>query len=294
MQLNSNQRPTSKDITYLSHQYLPRLTIKNSEKYLRESSERSARVRKKTSCKLNVAYGPTKGQICDIFPAPEPNSPVHIFIHGGYWRAKEIQKDTYSHIAKPFTKAGATVVIPNYDLCPDVSITTITMQMRIAVKWIYKNIERYNGDKARIFISGHSAGGHLTAMMAATDWSNEGLLPKNLIKGIAPISGLFDIKPHRYLPLLQPDLKLTSAEVDAMSPMYLIPKFSGTCIIAVGEREPDLFHWQSLAYAAHLRLNKVQAEYISMPDDNHFSITDRLGNSRDLLTRALLKQMNLK
>ena len=131
-------------------------------------------------------------------------------------------------------------------------------------------------------------------MMAATDWSKEGRLPKNLLKGIAPISGLFDIREHRYMPLLQSDLKLTIAEAKAMSPMYLTPHFKGTSIIAVGESEPDLFHWQSLSYAAHLRMNSIRAEYISMPDDNHFSITDRLGNYNDLLTQVLIRQMGLR
>ena len=285
---------SKKEITSLNLQYLPRLTVKDSDKYLKRSQERSAKTRDKLNCLLDVSYGNSMGQTLDIFPAKKNNAPVHIFIHGGYWRATEIQKDTYSHIAEPLTKAGAAVIIPNYDLCPEVTITKIVGQMRQVVKWVYKNIHTYKGDNKKIFVSGHSAGGHLTAMLAATNWSKEGRLSKTLLKGIAPLSGLFDIQPHRHLPLLQCDLKLTANEAKAMSPMFLAPCFTGTSIIAVGESEPHLFHWQSLAYAAHLRKNGIKATYFSTPNDNHFSITDRLGNSRDPLTQALIKQMGLQ
>ena len=130
-------------------------------------------------------------------------------------------------------------------------------------------------------------------MMAATDWSQEGRFPKTLVKGIAPISGLFDIEPHRHMPLLQSDLKISANEAKAMSPIEIPPNFKGNSIIAVGENEPHLFHWQSLRYAAHLRKHRINTKFISTPDDNHFSITDRLYNFKDPLTTALIKQMNL-
>ena len=87
---------------------------------------------------------------------------------------------------------------------------------------------------------------------------------------------------------MQQDIRLTASEAKAMSPMYLTPISKGLSIVAVGDNEPDLFHWQSLQYSAH----RINAEYISMPGDNHFSITDRLGNARDPLTKALIEQMS--
>ena len=280
-------------IKYLQNQYLPRLSVKDADIYLRKSEQKSKKIRNKLSGVLDISYGNSPLQKLDIFPSEKKRSPVNVFIHGGYWRAPEIEKRTYSFIAKPLVSAGATLVVPNYDLCPSVNITTIVQQMRNAIKWVYKNIEKYNGDPKRIFISGHSAGGHLTAMMAATDWSRNEGLPKSLIKGIAPLSGLFDLETHRHLPLLQPDLKLTKQEVETMSPMYHTPIFKGKAIVAVGEKEPDLFHWQSLRYTALLRYFGISAEFMSMPSDNHFSITDRLGRRNDILVRALLRQMDL-
>ena len=87
-------------------------------------------------------------------------------------------------------------------------ITDITHQIRRAIVWVYRNIAKHNGDRKKIYVSGHSAGGHLTGMMIATDWSKEGRLPKDLIKGTAPLSGLFDIEPHRHSQL-QPDIRLS-------------------------------------------------------------------------------------
>jgi arylformamidase len=281
---------TKAQIKDINFQYLPRLTVTNVEEYLQKSAARSTRLRKNLSCQIDVPYGDTPGQMLDIFPAARKGAPVHVFIHGGYWRS--LDKGIYSHIAGPMVAAGATVVLPNYDLCPQVRITDIVQQMRRAIVWVYKNIAKHNGDPKRIYVSGHSAGGHLTGMMISTDWSKEGQLPKDLIKGSAPLSGLFDIEPHRHSQL-QPDIRLTAKEAKAMSPMYLLPLAKGPSIVAVGGAESDLFHWQSLEYAARLRLCGIKAEYVSTPGDNHFGITDRLGNARHPLTKALIAQMGL-
>jgi arylformamidase len=288
--MTAARKMTPDQVRELNLQYLPRLTVKNADDYIRASAERSARARRRLNCELDVAYGDTAGQILDVFPAARKGAPVHVFIHGGYWRS--LDKHIYSHVAGPMVAAGAAVVVPNYDLCPAVRITDIVGQIRRAIAWVYRNIGRYNGDRKRIYVSGHSAGGHLTGMMMVTDWAGEFGLPEDLIKGTAPLSGLFDIEPHRHSQL-QEDLRLTAREARAMSPMYLRPTMRGTSIVAVGGAEPDRFHWQSLEFAARLRLHGVRAEYVSTPGDNHFDITDRLGSARDPLTRALIAQMGL-
>jgi arylformamidase len=285
MKLNKAQ---VKDLNY---QYLPLLTVKNVDVYLTNSAKQSERIRRKLNCHLDLPYGDTSGQKLDVFPGKSINAPVHVFIHGGYWRAAHINKSVYSHIAGPLIAAGATVVLLDYDLCPQVRITDIVNQIKTAMTWIYKNIQKYNGDRKRIFVSGHSAGGQLTAMMMATDWWRERRLPRNLIKGTVLLSGLFDIEPHRHTDLQQ-DIRLTAREAKSMSPMYLMPVSKGATILAVGENEPDLFHWQSLQYAAQLRKHRIKAEYVSLPGDNHFSITDRLGKARDPLTQALISQVS--
>ena len=281
---------TEQQIHEINMQYLPRLTVKNAEEYIAKSAARSAEARERMKGHIDVPYGDTEGQKLDIFPAAKPGAPVHVFIHGGYWRS--LDKHIYSHVAEPMVAAGATVVVINYDLCPKVRITDITAQVRRSIVWTYRNIAKYNGDPDRIHVSGHSAGGHLTGMLIATDWRMESGLPNDLIKGTAPLSGLFDIEPHSHSQL-QPDIRLTPEEVKAMSPMYLPPVARGPAIVALGGSEPDLFHWQSLEYAARLRQSGIKAEYVATPGDNHFDITDRLGDPADPLTKALIAQMGL-
>lgn len=281
---------TKAQVKDLNYQYLPLLTVKNVGGYLTNSAKRSERIRRKLNCHLDLPYGDSPGQILDVFPGNSKNAPVHVFIHGGYWRAPHINKSVYSHIAGPLIAVGATVVLLDYDLCPQVRITDIVDQIKTAMTWIYNNIQKYNGDRKRIYVSGHSAGGQLTAMMMATDWWQERRLPRDLIKGTVLLSGLFDIEPHRHTDLQQ-DIRLTAWEAKSMSPMYLTPVSKGPSILAVGENEPDLFHWQSLQYAAQLRKHRIKAEYVSMSGDNHFSITDRLGKAGDPLTKALASQM---
>ncbi|MEM7293180.1 MAG: alpha/beta hydrolase [Pseudomonadota bacterium] len=284
--------PTVKARADIDWQYLPSLRTGNPEPYLRASAQRSARVRRKLECDLFIPYGKGEREYLDIFPSASPDAPVFIFLHGGYWYVEVVNTQLYSYIAGPFVRAGATVVLVEYELCPTVRVGDIVDNIRRAMVWVYKNIKRYNGNARDLYVSGHSAGGHLTAMLAATDWREYGRIPRSIIKGIAPLSGLFDIEPHRHSSL-QPTIRLSRRETRKLSPMFLPPTFSGSALVAVGENESDAFHWQSLAYAAHLRQYEITAEYLSTSGDHHFSITDRLGRANDSLTRRMLAQMGL-
>ena len=277
------------DSDYLHQQYLPSMTVPDAEALLQDSARRSANVRKRLDGELNLPYGDSPGQVLDIFPGSSTDGPVFIFIHGGYWRASHVTRSVYSHIAAPLVKAGATVVMPDYDLCPDVRISDISMQIQQMMRWVYHNIQSYRGDPNRIHVAGHSAGGQLTGMLMSTDWGRY-TMPADLIKGTVMLSGLFDIEPHRHT-ALQKDIRLTADEANAMSPLKQSPHYHGSSILAVGENEPDLFHWQSLQYAAYLRQHHIRAEYLSTPDDNHFTITDRLGRASDALTKLVIRRL---
>ena len=106
---------TSEEIAEMNIQYSPRTSVQDAEGYLANCAEMSAAVREKLDCTLDIAFGDSKGQKLDVFPAVTANSPVHLFIHGGYWRA--LDKSFYSHMAAPLLEAGATVVVVNYDVC---------------------------------------------------------------------------------------------------------------------------------------------------------------------------------
>ncbi|MCB1511173.1 MAG: alpha/beta hydrolase [Hyphomicrobiaceae bacterium] len=268
----------------LNQQYMPRLAVPNADDYLERAAARSAAARSRLGGLIDVAFGDTPGQTLDIFPAAHDKAPVHVFVHGGYWRA--LDKSFYSEMAEPLVAAGATVVLTNYDLCPAVRVTEIVAQTRRAIGWVHANIGRHGGDAARIHISGHSAGAHLVAMLLATDWPALEL-PSNVIKSATAISGLYDLRRHRDTDV-QAEIHLSEDETTTLSPLLLPPKAHCPVLVGVGGGETDLFQWQSLAYAAHLRFNRVPADVMQLGQDNHFDVTERLANAADPLTAALI------
>ena len=172
--------------------YNLRLRHPNFEDYFVVWEAESVRVREAFPCTLDVRYGAGPNMTADLFPAPAAGAPIQVFIHGGYWRAMD--KDVHSFPAEGFVAAGGAAVSLNYALAPAVTLDTIVEQCRTAIEWVADNAGRLNGDPDRIFVSGHSAGGHLTAMMLCTDWAARGR-PADLVKGGTPISGIFDLAP---------------------------------------------------------------------------------------------------
>ncbi|HEX6720303.1 MAG TPA: alpha/beta hydrolase, partial [Burkholderiaceae bacterium] len=166
-------------------------------------------------------------------------APVLVFIHGGYWRS--LDKADHSFLAPAFVEAGATVVVPNYALCPAVTIETIALQMTRALAWVWRNPDVHSGDPNRIAVVGHSAGGHLAAMMLSCRWKDVGDdLPPKLVSGAMSISGLYDLEPIRNTPFLQQDLHLTPASVKRLSPAFF-PRPRGTLYTLAGINESDEF-----------------------------------------------------
>ena len=182
-------------------------------------TERSEATRHRLGGRIGVRYGPTRAERVDIFPAGE-GAPVHIFIHGGYWR--RFAAADFSFVAEALVAAGTTAVIVDYALCPGVSIDEIVRQVRAAIAWTWTNASTFGGARDRITVSGHSAGGHLTAMALATDWPGQYDLPSDVIKAGLAISGLFDLAPFPYS-WLQPSLQLTWDQVLRQSPMRHVP-----------------------------------------------------------------------
>ena len=234
----------------------------------------SARARADNPCELDLRYGEAAGETLDVFPALQPNAPVLVFIHGGYWRA--LDKSDHSFIAPSFTRDGACVVVPNYALAPAVTIPQITLQMAHAVTWIFHNIARFGGDPLRIKVAGHSAGGQLAAMMLACLWpQHDSEVPRDLVGHALAISGLHDLEPIRRTPFLQSSLQLTPEQVAQASPARLPPPRHGTLYTVVGGEES----------AEYLRQNRLIQEAWggrrvpvceALPGLHHFSILDAL------------------
>src|SRR5207245_9760578 len=191
--------------------------VKDAPEWLERYARESAKARAELSCRLDVAYGASPGETLDVFPAPGSTpAPVHVFIHGGYWH--RLDKADFSFVARGLLPAGATVVVINYALIPTVQMAELVSQCRASIAWVHRHAASFGGDPTRIFVSGHSAGGHLVAMAMSTDWKAFGGLPADVIKAGCGIGGLYDLEPIR-LCYLNAVLTLTPEDARRHSPV---------------------------------------------------------------------------
>jgi arylformamidase len=231
---------------------------------------------------LDVNYGTGLNESLDIFTNTKnkSNAPVLVFIHGGYWRS--LDKSDHSFIAEPFTKEGAHVVIPNYALCPHVSIPQIVLQMVKAVAWVARHIHQFGGNPENMVVIGHSAGGHLATMLLACQWHAYAKdLPHHLVQRALTISGLYDLEPVRQTPFLS-NLGLTPESALRASPAYMPAPQRKTLHAVVGANESAEFirHNQLIGQAWGPECVSVCK---TLPELNHFSIVDALAQQEHAL-----------
>lgn len=275
----------------LDRQYNARAAVPGYEKIFEEWRARSADYRQRSAWELDVSYGSSERETLDLFLPDRADAPVHIFIHGGYWRLMD--KSDFSYLAEGLVSEGALVAVVNYGLCPAVTISEITRQMRTACKWLWQNCSKYGGNPNSIHISGHSAGGQQTGMLMATDWpSFSPELPLDLIKSGVPVSGLFELEPMRYLPLNE-DLNLDEESAHRNSPIFLNPITDAPLSIVVGSEESDEFHRQSSDFAAQWRKRGARTAYVELPGLNHFTVVDQMKHPDNPLTAIMLRHMGL-
>lgn len=273
------------DAIDLESQMNPRAAVTDFQGYLDRAALRSLAVRRNLPCVLDVRYGDGPLQTLDVFPARGEDLPVHVFIHGGFWRG--LDKGIYSEIAQPIVASGAIAMLVNYDLCPAVTLDDIVQQIRACVAWIYRRAPRYGGDPERISLSGHSAGAHLAATALCHDWDGEGL-PMDLIKAVVLISGIYDLVSVPRLSVNE-EIQLTEDAAQRNSIMSVEPRVHCRVLVAAGAEEPQLWLQQSSDYAQRLTRAGLVTRYLELADEHHFSITDRLAQADHRLTEAMLK-----
>ena len=275
----------------LDAEYNNREKVKESADWLSRYAVASAEARTALDCRLDLAYGAHPGERLDVFPARGGPAPVHVFIHGGSWH--RLDKSDSSFVARAFQPAGAAVVVVNYALIPTVDMDELVRQCRASIVWVHRNAASFGGDPNRVFVSGHSAGGHLTAMLMSTDWSAFANLPADVIKAGCGISGLYDLEPIR-LSYLNEVLKLTPETARRLSPVHCPPARSGPLLLAVGELEGAEYHRQGEEMAAVWRTRRLPCQALDMPAHNHFSILAELEDPGTTLSRLLLRQMGFR
>jgi arylformamidase len=273
----------------MEYQYNPRVSVPEYPELAKVRAAQARKVRERAKSWLNVPYGSSARELLDIYAADKPGGPVLIYIHGGYWRSGS--KEDNCNFVPTFTQRGATVVLVEYDLCPQVTVSDIVRQTRASIAWVYRNIMRYSGDPGRIFISGHSAGGHLTAMALANDWTKEGL-PRDMIKGAVATSGVYDLDMVMKISV-QEQAQLTPELAKANSPFRHPPLVRCPLVVAVGGAEPKGWQQMSEDYFQFCKQSGMNAEYLVVPGANHYTMTEKLLDETNPLTQALLKQMGI-
>jgi arylformamidase len=270
----------------LEREYSPRLLVENLQSYLDRYAELSAVARATLAVERNIAYGPRKDEVLDFFPAASPGAPVHVFIHGGYWRL--LGKDESSFAAPCFVRSGASFVALNYALAPSVGLDEIVRQCRAAIAWLYRNARRLGGDPERIFVSGSSAGGHLVAMLLAHGWQGGFGVPGDVLKGGCAVSGIFDLEPLLRCSINE-TLGMDAATARRNSPLFLPPRRGAAVVVAWGEVETREWKRQNLEYASRWG----SCEAVEIPGRNHYDLILDLNDPRSRLGRLALAQMGL-
>jgi arylformamidase len=268
----------------LSRQMMPRVAVPDHECWLADDLVLSGEAKERLHVLRDQRYGDGPRQVADLFPASRPGAPIVLFYHGGFWRS--LSKDHVGYVAGPLTRAGAACVLPEYDLCPGVTLRTVVAEAKQALLWTRQQAARLNADPDRIYLAGNSAGAHLAAMMIAEDWTAHGLA-RSPIAGAILVTGIYDLRVIPRIPV-NDDVRLSPADIPALSPQFLPLHCRVPTIVAVGAAEPPLWIEQSHRFARKLSAAGADARLMEMPGLHHFSITQTLSDPSAPLTRAIL------
>jgi acetyl esterase/lipase len=244
------------------------------DEYVAGWSARSDVLRRARGGRRDLRYGAGARQRLDVFPCGTPGAPTLAYIHGGYWQTND--KEPYAFLGESLLPAGFNFALIEYTLAPAARLDAIVGEVRAAVAWIIDHAAEHGGDPRRVFVSGHSAGGHLTAM-AMTD-------PR--VAGGVAISGIYDLEPIR-LNYLNDKLRLDQSEAERNSPLLHMPARPAPLVVTVGLGElPELIR-QSTEYAEAWRKQGLAGRYLPLERHDHFSILEELARPDGAILAAL-------
>ncbi len=274
------------DPKFFEREYNARASIRDHAQIFARWTEQGAAARRLRACEPDLKYGSLNEERLDLFHAHRADAPLLVYIHGGYWRS--LDKSDFSWVALPFLQHGVAVTLLNYGLAPRTAVEDIVRQQVKALAWLHLNAERLRFDANRIIVAGHSAGGHLTAMMMAALWpSFDPKLPHNLVKAGIAISGLYDLQPLVKAQFVRADLKLDDQRARRLSPIRMPPATDAPLVTAVGALESSEFKRQSTDFGKQWSANLVR--HMELPHANHLTVADELANPGSPLFDAALQ-----
>lgn len=271
-------------------QFNPRTTVPDVGVYTSRGDKLSAETRVRYAYESDVRYGQGPLADLDFFPAKTSGRPLVVFLHGGYWRARD--KKDYSFVVNGLNSADCSVAVMNYDLCPAVTLPQIVQQVKDGLVWLAAQSERWGFDPKQIFVSGHSAGAHLlAAVLAQTGESYQ--LPSGIIKKAFLLSGVYDVAPVLEISVNE-EVRLKPEQVHAMSPMRF--KFSPETSyeIYVGGGEPRDWILESSRFSDHLKNQGCAVHYESIADLNHYSLLFEFETPEGLISSKIRQAIEKK
>ena len=267
--------------------YNNRAAVVDHPRWFAQWAEQSAVARAAYAPALDLHYGAASNETLDLSVPKGHVRGTFLFLHGGWWRS--LDKSDHSFVAPAFVDAGYAVAVANYDLCPAVTIASIVDQSRRALAWLARDGGAHGANMQRIVVGGHSAGGHLTAMMFATDWTQFGFATAPLVGGVT-LSGLHDLRPLTLFSANE-DLRLSDIEAAQMSPALTAPRVAAPLLIAVGADETREFVRQSqLLWDAWPAVRPARADaMMQIAARNHFSVVSDYAEGDSALTQATME-----
>jgi len=239
-----------------------------------------------------LTYGPTEAEKLDLFPTRKPDAPINIYIHGGAWRAGDAAIEAYQ--SEMFVDADVHFIALDFNNVLETkgNLTTMAQQVRRGIAWVHRNAAGFGGDPNQVYVSGHSSGAHLAAVILTTDWQKEFGLPIDCVKGGLCASGIYDLYPVS-LSVRSSYVTFTAPEIEALSPMRHLERLVAPVIVAYGSLETPEFQRQNREFAAAVKAAGKPVEFIQLDGYNHFEVHESLGNPYAPLGRAVLRQMKL-
>jgi arylformamidase len=275
------------DASYDQVQYEPLLA-----RVAKRLASNSEAVRGRIGAPQSAAYGPSEIEKLDIYRSAATNAPIFVFIHGGSWQGGFAKN--YGYAAEMFAKAGAHYVALDFINVKEAGgdLAVMAEQVRRGIGWVYNNAASFGGDPNRLYIGGHSSGGHLCGVALVTDWEKEFGVPADIVKGGLCMSGMYEMAPVR-LSWRRTYVKFTDAMAEAMSSQRHIDKLRSPIIVTYGSFETPDFQRQSRDFAAAVKAAGKPVQLIEAPNYTHLEMVESLGNPYGPNGRAALALMRL-